>query len=105
MRDRERVQKMQPQEYTETLSTMVGIVKDAWKELSDLAMKPCRWTGDHEVTRIKVIFLAASIDTLLYDFTNFIADCEKVCLKAILSQEQKKSSSTVLLPSVSHLRS
>ena len=78
MRDRERVQKMQPQEYTETLSTMVGIVKDAWKELSDLAMKPCRWTCDHEVTRIKVIFLAASIDTLLYDFTNFIADCEKV---------------------------
>ena len=69
---------MQPQEYTETLSTMVGIVKDAWKELDDLAMMSSRWTGDRDTTRIKVVFLAASIDTLLYDFTNFITDCEKV---------------------------
>ena len=78
MRDRERAQKMQPQEYTETLSTMVGIVKDAWKELGDLAMMPYRWTGDRDATRIKVVFLAASIDTLVDDFTNFITYCEEV---------------------------
>ena len=66
---------MQPQEYTETLFTMAGIVKDAWKELGDLAVRPYRWTDDRI---IKVVFLVASIDTLVDGFTDFITYCEEV---------------------------
>ena len=61
--------------YIGQLRTNLDEVQTAWKKLGDLAVKPSRWTDDR---LIKVVFLVASIDTLVKDFMGFVTYCEEV---------------------------
>ena len=61
--------------YIGQLRTNLDEAQTAWKKLGDLTVKTSRWADD---LIIKVVFLVASIDTLLDDFTDFITYCEEV---------------------------